>query len=81
MSQLYRRGGRYGTTILARGVALQACLLAEIAGGTGVEDQHVRKAFERGSELVGIRATARTIGCHSPKLLSLEGLEVNESGG
>jgi heat shock protein 1/8 len=49
-------GGGIGdpTTILARGAALQARLLAEIAGGTGVKDERVRKAFERGSEFVGV---------------------------
>jgi heat shock protein 1/8 len=71
-------GGGTGdpTTILARGAALQARLLAEIAGGTGVEAGRVRKAFERGSELVDVKATARTIGVLFP-----EAAESGELGG
>jgi heat shock 70kDa protein 1/6/8 len=62
-------GGGIGdpTTILARGAALQARLLAEIGGGTSVEDERVRKAFERGSELIGVKTTARTIGVLFPE--------------
>jgi len=71
-------GGGVGdpTTILARGAALQARLLAEIGGGTSVEDEGVRKAFERGSELVDVKATARTIGVLFP-----EGVESGGLGG
>jgi molecular chaperone DnaK (HSP70) len=71
-------GGGIGdpTTILARGAALQARLLVEIGGGTSVEDQGVRKAFERGSELVDVKATARTIGVLFP-----EGAESGGLGG
>ena len=62
-------GGGIGdpTTILARGAALQARMLAEIGGSISVEDERVRKAFERGSELVGVKATARTIGVLFPE--------------
>ena len=58
-------GGGVGdpTTVLARGAALQARLLAEIADG----DERVKKAFERGSELVDVKATARTIGVLFPE--------------
>lgn len=76
-------GGGIGdpTTILARGAALQARLLAEIAGGTGVEDERVRKAFERGSELVGVKATARTIGVLFPEAAESGGLGGQWIGG
>ena len=62
-------GGGIGdpTTILARGAALQARMLAEIGGPTSVEDERVRKAFERGSDLVSVKATARTIGALFPE--------------
>ena len=58
-------GGGMGdpTTVLARGAALQARLLADINGA----DERVRKAFERGSELVGVQTTARTIGVLFPE--------------
>jgi heat shock 70kDa protein 1/2/6/8 len=71
-------GGGTGdpTTILARGAALQARLLAEIAGGTGVEDERVRKAFERGNEHAGVKAITRTIGVLFP-----EGAESGGLGG
>ncbi|KAI0280906.1 Hsp70 protein-domain-containing protein [Russula aff. rugulosa BPL654] len=76
-------GGGIGdpTTILARGAALQARLLAGIAGGTGVEDERVRKAFERGSELVGVKATARTIGVLFPEAAESGGLGGQWIGG
>ena len=59
-------GGGTGdpTTVLARGAALQARLLAEIESGA---DERIRKAFERGSDLVGVKATARTIGVLFPE--------------
>ena len=76
-------GGGVGdpTTILARGAALQARLLAEIAGGTGVEDKRVRKAFEHGSELVDIKTTARTIGVLFPEAAESGGLGGQWIGG
>ena len=76
-------GGGIGdpTTILARGAALQARLLAGIAGGTGVEDERVGKAFERGSELVGVKATARTIGVLFPESAESGGLGGQWIGG
>ncbi len=76
-------GGGIGdpTTILARGAALQARLLAEIGGGNGVEDERVRKAFERGSELVGVKATARTIGVLFPGAAESGGLGGQWIGG
>ena len=76
-------GGGIGdpTTILARGAALQARLLTEIAGGTGVEDERVRKAFERGSELIGVKATARTIGVLFPEAAEPGGLGGQWIGG
>ncbi|KAI9452343.1 Hsp70 protein-domain-containing protein [Russula earlei] len=59
-------GGGIGdpTTVLARGAALQARLLVGI--GVSSEDERIRKAFERGSELVSVKATARTIGVLFP---------------
>ena len=76
-------GGGIGdpTTILARGAALQARLLAEIAGGTSVEDERVRKAFERGSELIGVKATTRTIGVLFPEAAESGGLGGQWIGG
>jgi molecular chaperone DnaK (HSP70) len=58
-------GGGIGDpmTLLARGAALQARLLAEIENGA---DERIRKAFERGNELVGAQATGRTIGVLFP---------------
>jgi heat shock 70kDa protein 1/2/6/8 len=58
-------GGGIGdpTTVLARGAALQARLLADING----EDERVRKAFERLSEMADVKATARTIGVLFPE--------------
>jgi len=65
-------GGGIGdpTTVLARGAALQARLLAEIENGA---DERIRKAFERGSELVGVKATQRTIGVLFPEAAGGEG--------
>ena len=76
-------GGGVGdpTTILARGAALQARLLAEIGGGTSVEDERVRKAFERGSEHVSVKATARTIGVLFPEAAESGGLGGQWIGG
>lgn len=75
-------GGGMGdpTTVLARGAALQARLLAEIGNGT---DERVRKAFGRGNELVGVEATARTIGVLFPEVAgqSAEGLGGQWIGG
>ena len=72
-------GGGIGdpTTVLARGAALQARLLAEIEIGA---DERIRKAFERGSELVGVKATARTIGVLFPSAVK-EGLGGEWIGG
>jgi heat shock 70kDa protein 1/2/6/8 len=76
-------GGGIGdpTTILARGAALQARLLAEISGGTSVEDERVRKTFEHGSELVDVKATTRTIGVLFPEAAESEGLGGQWIGG
>ena len=59
-------GGGIGdpTTLLARGAALQARLLAEIENGV---DERIRQAFERGNELVSVQATGRTIGVLFPE--------------
>jgi heat shock 70kDa protein 1/2/6/8 len=58
-------GGGIGdpTTVLARGATLQARLMADINGA----DEQVRKAFQRGSEMAGVKATARTIGVLFPE--------------
>ncbi|KAI0292226.1 Hsp70 protein-domain-containing protein [Multifurca ochricompacta] len=66
-------GGGVGdpTTILARGAALQARILAEISGA----DEQVRQGFGRGSELVDVKATARTIGVLFPEAATREGTE------
>jgi heat shock protein 1/8 len=71
-------GGGIGdpTTVLARGAALQARLLAEISGA----DTRVRSAFERGSQLVGVTATARCIGVLFPEA-GAEGLGGQWIGG
>lgn len=76
-------GGGIGdpTTILARGAALQARLLAEIGGGTAVEDERVRKAFEHESEHVEVKATARTIGVLFPEAAESGGLGGQWIGG
>ena len=76
-------GGGIGdpTTILARGAALQARLLAEIGSGSGVEDERVRKAFEHESEHVGVKATARTIGVLFPEAAESGGLGGQWIGG
>ena len=58
-------------TMLVRGAALQAQLLVETGSGTGGEDEHVQKAFERGNEPLGIKATAHMIECHSPMRLGM----------
>lgn len=65
-------GGGVGdpTTILARGCALQAQLLASL----GEEDVEVRKAFDRGSERVNVKATSKTIGILFPEENTSEGL-------
>jgi heat shock 70kDa protein 1/2/6/8 len=59
-------GGGIGdpTTVLARGAALQARLIADINGA----HEQVRKAFQRGSEMAGVKATARTIGVLFPEV-------------
>jgi molecular chaperone DnaK (HSP70) len=64
-------GGGIGdpTTILARGCALQAQLLASL----GDEDAEVKKAFEKGSERLDVKATSKTIGVLFPENTS-EGL-------
>ncbi|KAI9450059.1 Hsp70 protein-domain-containing protein [Lactarius psammicola] len=71
-------GGGIGdpTTVLARGAALQARLLAEISGA----DERVRNAFGRSSELVDVQATARTIGVLFPEA-GAEGLGGQWVGG
>ncbi|KAI0249447.1 Hsp70 protein-domain-containing protein [Lactifluus subvellereus] len=71
-------GGGAGdpTTVLARGAALQARLLADINGA----DERVRKAFQRGSEMVGVEATARTVGVLFPEAAA-EGLGGQWIGG
>ncbi len=58
-------GGGLGdpTTMLARGAGLQARLLAEISGA----DERVHNAFSRRSELVGVKAIARSIGVLFPE--------------
>ncbi|KAI0043341.1 actin-like ATPase domain-containing protein [Auriscalpium vulgare] len=60
-------GGGIGdpTTLLARGAALQAKLLAQI--GHSGEDEEVRKAFEQGSTWVRAKATTRSIGILFPE--------------
>jgi heat shock 70kDa protein 1/2/6/8 len=64
-------GGGVGdpTTILARGCALQAQLLASL----GNEDAEVKKAFEKGSERINVKSTSKTIGVLFPETTS-EGL-------
>ncbi|KAF8264054.1 Hsp70 protein-domain-containing protein [Lactarius quietus] len=71
-------GGGVGdpTTVLARGAALQARLLAEINGA----DPRLRSAFVRGTELVGVKATARCIGVLFPEA-GAEGLGGQWIGG
>jgi heat shock 70kDa protein 1/2/6/8 len=65
-------GGGVGdpTTILARGCALQAQLLASL----GDEDVEVKKAFERGCERLDVKATSKTIGVLFPEGNTSEGL-------
>ncbi|KAH7890308.1 Hsp70 protein-domain-containing protein [Phlebopus sp. FC_14] len=57
-------GGGVGdpTTILARGCAVQAQLLVELA-----KDESMRDAFAKGSEWAGVAATSRTIGLLVPQ--------------
>ncbi|KAL5533456.1 SSZ1 [Sanghuangporus sanghuang] len=59
-------GGGIGdpTTLLARGAALQAQLLAEIAN----EDEQIHAAFRPESEHASVHATARTIGVILPEV-------------
>ncbi|KAI0055330.1 actin-like ATPase domain-containing protein [Artomyces pyxidatus] len=70
-------GGGVGdpTTLLARGAALQAKLLAEI--GHSGEDEEVRRAFEQGSKWAAVKATSRTIGILFPE----EGADAAGLGG
>ncbi|TFY70437.1 hypothetical protein EVG20_g2562 [Dentipellis fragilis] len=60
-------GGGMGdpTTLLARGAALQAKLLASI--GHSDEDEEVRKAFEHDSKWVNVKAVSRTVGILFPE--------------
>ncbi|TFK48017.1 actin-like ATPase domain-containing protein [Heliocybe sulcata] len=60
-------GGGIGepTTVLARGCALQAKLLASI--GHSDEDEAVRKAFERDSDWAKTKATSKSIGLIFPE--------------
>lgn len=64
-------GGGIGdpTTILARGCAVQAALIASIPD----EEEELRKAFERGSEATSVKATPYTIALRFPD-------ETNEDG-
>ena len=57
-------GGGVGdpTTLLARGAAQQAWLLAE----AGAEDQRLHDAFQRGSEYATVQSTGKTIGVIIP---------------
>jgi hypothetical protein len=50
------------TTILSRGCVVQAKLLAEIAG-----EEELLKGFKKGSELVKVNATTKTIGMLFPE--------------
>ncbi|KAL6305706.1 actin-like ATPase domain-containing protein [Sparassis latifolia] len=61
-------GGGVGdpTTILARGCALQAKVLALLAEGTE-EEREVKKAFTRGSKWTQAKATSKTIGMLFPE--------------
>lgn len=65
-------GGGVGdpTTILARGCALQAQLLASL----GEEDVELKKSFERHSERLNVKATSKTIGVLFPEENPNEGL-------
>ena len=60
-------GGGVGdpTTILARGCALQAKLLAGLADGSD-EEREVKAAFARGTRWTGAKATSRTLGLLFP---------------
>ncbi|KAJ3837505.1 Hsp70 protein-domain-containing protein [Lentinula raphanica] len=57
-------GGGIGdpTTVLARGCALQAALIASLTD----EDEELRKAFERGSELLEVNTISKTLGLVFP---------------
>ncbi|KAJ4469207.1 Hsp70 protein-domain-containing protein [Lentinula aciculospora] len=57
-------GGGIGdpTTVLARGCALQAALIASLTD----EEEELRKAFERGSELTEVKTTSKTLGIVFP---------------
>ncbi|KAJ3992348.1 Hsp70 protein-domain-containing protein [Lentinula boryana] len=57
-------GGGIGdpTTVLARGCALQAALIASLND----KDEELRKGFERGSELVEVKTTSKTLGLVFP---------------
>ncbi|PCH32980.1 actin-like ATPase domain-containing protein [Wolfiporia cocos MD-104 SS10] len=61
-------GGGVGdpTTILARGCALQAKLVATLADGTE-EEREVRAAFAGGSKWTQARATSKTVGMLFPE--------------
>ncbi|KAG1722783.1 Hsp70 protein-domain-containing protein [Suillus paluster] len=64
-------GGGTGdpTTILARGCALQAQLLVNLAG----ETEEVRQAFIKGNGTSSVSATSRTIGLLVPQVSAEEG--------
>ncbi|KAF9070436.1 Hsp70 protein-domain-containing protein [Rhodocollybia butyracea] len=57
-------GGGIGdpTTVLARGCALQAALIASLTE----EDAELAKAFERGSDLTEVKTTSKTLGLVFP---------------
>ncbi|KAF5391066.1 hypothetical protein D9757_003097 [Collybiopsis confluens] len=57
-------GGGVGdpTTVLARGSALQAALIASLTG----EDEDLRNAFERGSDLLQVKTTSKSLGLVFP---------------
>ncbi|KIK64046.1 hypothetical protein GYMLUDRAFT_40278 [Collybiopsis luxurians FD-317 M1] len=57
-------GGGMGdpTTVLARGCALQAALIASLTG----EDEDLRKAFLRNSELLNVKTTSKSLGLVFP---------------
>ena len=61
-------GGGVGdpTTILARGCALQAKILAQLAEGTD-EEREVKASFTHGHQYTQARATAKTIGLLFPE--------------
>ncbi|KAF8823212.1 hypothetical protein HHX47_DHR10000100 [Lentinula edodes] len=59
-------GGGIGdpTTVLARGCAVQAALIASLSSEG--EDEELRKAFEHGSDLVDVKTTSKTLGLVFP---------------